>query len=222
MNRMLIIMIILFVWALPAAADFEGKVHTVANGNTVHVSRYGQPIKVTIRSIRPPNWDSKYADKARKGLEDLVKGEKVIVKTKDPGLIGGVYGDVVLKKGGANVAQELVRQGFARWDRNADPNNSTLARLESEAQEKGEGLWKDKKARPVSEDASGFARNDQKNRGALQVIKKDEKGRCIVPGSPDYKDLEDFTPYTNVRECRRAGGTITLPRIPLGKIKVVD
>jgi endonuclease YncB( thermonuclease family) len=201
-------------------ADFEGKVFSVVDGDTIHVSRFGQQVKVNIKAIKAPGWNSKYFRDAKKELEDIVKGERVTVKTKDHGLIGGVYGDVVLKSG-VNVAHAMVKKGYARWDRNADPGNSTLARFEQEARDQNAGLWRDRDAKPIAEDGSGFARNESKSTGVRQEIKKDKNGRCITPGSPDYEDLEDYTGYASMRECREGGGTFSLQDlpIPIGRIE---
>lgn len=205
---------------LDGFADFDGEVFSVSSADTIQVLRYGQPVRVKIAAIQSPPWSSKYAREAREELEDMVGGKDVTVKTEDLGLIGGVYGEVFLK-GGGNVGHRMVQEGLARWDRNADPNNTVLEQLEREARDAQVGLWRDSDA-VKSFDSEGFARNEDQFTGAVQVIKKDNKGRCITPGSPGYEDLEDYTGFSSIRACVDGGGKLTLPQIPIGRFKIID
>jgi TfoX/Sxy family transcriptional regulator of competence genes len=151
---------------------------------------------------------------------DMVSGEEVTVKTKDTVMFGTVYGEVFLK-GGGNVGHQLVKEGHARWDKNAEPTNTLLEKLEREARESGRGLWSDVDAVEQS-NAGDFFRTNKQNRGALQVVKKDREGRCIAPGSIGYDDLDDYTEFVSIQECQNAGGRLDLSGFPIGRIKIAD
>lgn len=215
--------LLLIFFLLPAIlmADFEGKVVSVSSGDTLIVERYGQPIQVHLRAIKAPNWGNRFGEQARRRLSKLVEGKKVTVKTNDLGIFAGVYGEVLLKQG-THINQLLVKEGLARWDRNADPGNDTLAVLEEEAQKARIGLWKDSDAKPIAESGSGFDRSGADEFSPIQAIKKDEKGRCHAPVSPQYENLEKYQTYHSLQECQASGGSLPWSSIPLGPIKILD
>jgi endonuclease YncB( thermonuclease family) len=126
--------------AVPASADFTGKVVAVSDGDTITVLRDRTQVKVRLHGIDCPETGQDFGSRAQQDTSRLAFGQVVTVRPRDTDRYGRTVAEVVLPDGRSRN-QELVRGGLAWWYRAYAPDDGTLARLEAEAKAAGRGLW---------------------------------------------------------------------------------
>jgi endonuclease YncB( thermonuclease family) len=134
------------VTTLANGREIKGQVIEIIDGNTLTVkSSENDLYKVVLYGIDCPELGQKYADKAKKCLEQLMKKKNVIVQVLGKDRAGNYVGIVTTDKN-VDPRIKLLEEGLA-WTSENEP----IADLESyrvAAQEKGRGLWKDKEPTP--------------------------------------------------------------------------
>ena len=130
--------------AKPAA--WEGKVVSVADGDTITVLRGKEQVRIRLDGVDTPEKRQAFGQKAKKFTAGMVAGKvvKVVPVTLDR------YGRTVARVylGKASLNEALVRAGFAWWYRKYAKDNKVLPKLEAAARKAGKGLWKDPKPTP--------------------------------------------------------------------------
>jgi micrococcal nuclease len=126
------------------AAEFQGKVVGVADGDTITVLRDRESVRVRLNGIDAPEQGQAFGNRAKQFTSSLAFGKVVTARVKDRDRYGRLVADVILPDG-RNLNHELVRTGFAWWFRRYAPNDRMLADLEAEAPEARRGLWADPK-----------------------------------------------------------------------------
>lgn len=135
---------IIFLFSLFHALQvqaFEGKVISIADGDTISVLHNGVPEKIRLNGIDCPEKNQAFGNNAKQFTGDMVFGKIVTIKEYAKDKYGRTIGDVFLPDG-KNLNKELVIAGFAWWYRQYS-NDRELEELEQEAKLSQRGLWSD-------------------------------------------------------------------------------
>lgn len=138
--RRLLCIIIALSFSLSAQA-FEGKVVSIADGDTISVMHDGVAEKIRLNGVDCPESGQAFGNKAKQFTGDMVFGKIVNVKEYGKDKYGRTIGDVFLPDG-KNLNKELIKAGFAWWYRKYS-NDNELKQLEQEAKLSKRGLWTD-------------------------------------------------------------------------------
>jgi endonuclease YncB( thermonuclease family) len=128
------------VFAVPARADFTGKVVAVADGDTVTILVERREVRVRLSGIDAPEHGQPHARAARQSLASLVAGRTVAVHGRGQDGYGRVLGE--LRVDALDVNAEQVRRGYA-WVFRRYSLDPYLLALEAEAKAARRGLWQD-------------------------------------------------------------------------------
>ena len=131
---------LLVIPCLAVSAEFQGKVVSIIDGDTISVLRDGQQVRVRLTAIAAPEKGQPYGKKAKRHVKDLVTGKSVTVKYESLDRYGRILGAVILPEG-TSLNHELVAKGLAWWYREYAPNDVTIIRLELEARRAKLGIW---------------------------------------------------------------------------------
>jgi micrococcal nuclease len=132
-----------FLVVVPAgiAADFEGKVVGVLDGDTIEVLHEKKPERIRLYGIDCPEKGQAFRQKAKQAASSLLFGKEVRIEShgrdKHRRTLGTVF------DGDLNVNQELVKEGWCWWFRKFVPKDQALKQLEQEAKKAKKGLWTD-------------------------------------------------------------------------------
>jgi endonuclease YncB( thermonuclease family) len=126
-----------------SAQDFEGKVVSIADGDTISVMHNGTPEKIRLNGIDCPEMGQPFGNNAKQFASDMVFGKVVTIKDLGKDKYGRTIGDVLLPDG-TNLNKELVVAGYAWWYRQYS-NDKELEQKEQEARSSKKGLWADSK-----------------------------------------------------------------------------
>src|SRR5688500_16965820 len=124
---------LLMVVPVGMAADFEGKVIGVVDGDTIEVLHENKPERIRLYGIDCPEKGQAFGQKAKQATSSLLFGKDVRIEThgrdKHRRTLGTVF------DGDLNVNQELVKKGWCWWFRKFVPKDQTLKQFEQEAKE---------------------------------------------------------------------------------------
>lgn len=121
--------------------DFEGKVVSVKDGDTVEVIRAGKAARVRLAEVDAPEKSQAYGQQAKRFLSELVFGKQVQVWVTDTDRYGRLVARLTLSDG-RDVNRELVKAGFAWWYKQYS-KDASLGALQDEARAAKRGLWAD-------------------------------------------------------------------------------
>lgn len=128
---------------------WKGKVVKVLDGDTLHVKKGKQIIKIRLYGVDCPEKRQRYGAEATKFVTQLFLNKKVRVETMHTDQYGRTVG--LVNAGRTMLNRELVRAGYA-WVYptycKEQPLCTELSRLEKKAQKKKKGVWQQK--RPVA------------------------------------------------------------------------
>lgn len=130
--------------AVPANADFSGKVVGVSDGDTLTVLRGRETVRVRLHGVDTPETAQPFGSVAKKRTSDLVFGKIVTVEIRDTDQYGRMVGWVTFADAkGEKVClnETLVADGCAWWYRYYAPRESSLKRAEGQARKAKRGLW---------------------------------------------------------------------------------
>ena len=133
---------LVLIGSLPlyAAESIEGKVVSVADGDTITVLENDTPIKVRLYGVDAPEKAQDFGTVSRKFTSDLCFGQEVSVDVTDTDRYGRKVGRVTLPDGRV-LNRELVKAGLAHWYAEYAPDDATLKELQAEAKAAKRGLW---------------------------------------------------------------------------------
>ncbi len=123
-----------------AAETIEGKVVSVADGDTITVLKDKQQIKVRLHGVDAPEKAQDFGTASRTFTSDLCFGTEVTVEVKDTDRYGRKVGIVTLPDGRV-LNQELLKAGLAHWYEAYARNDTTLKGLQEEAKSAKRGVW---------------------------------------------------------------------------------
>ena len=127
-----------------AAADFEGRVVGIADGDTLTVLHEREQTKVRLAEIDAPEKAQPFGQRSRQSLAELCSQQPVRVADKGRDRYGRTIGRVWCA--GVDANAEQVRRGMA-WVYDRYAADQALYALQAEARAAHRGLWVD--AHPV-------------------------------------------------------------------------
>jgi endonuclease YncB( thermonuclease family) len=133
-----LIVLILFL-ALQGEESFKDRVIGVTDGDTIVVlTEKNQQVKIRLEGIDCPESGQEFGSRAKEVTVDLCFQKDVTIEKTGEDLYGRTLGYVYV--GDLCVNKELLRLGMA-WHFKKYNKDPELARIETEAREKGIGLW---------------------------------------------------------------------------------
>jgi micrococcal nuclease len=124
------------------AADFNGQVVGVLDGDTIEVLYNNRTERIRLHGIDCPEKGQAFGKRAKQAAADLVFGKSVVLQTHGKDKYGRTIADVLLADG-LNVNQELVREGWCWWYEKHAPKDHALEQSQQEAKQAKRGLWSD-------------------------------------------------------------------------------
>ncbi|EOA2953834.1 TPA: thermonuclease family protein [Yersinia enterocolitica] len=121
------------------AAEIQGKVIRVLDGDTIDVLQDKKPVRVRLLNIDAPEKKQAYGSWSTNQLKDLVAGQPVTVTYTQKDRYGRVLGRVVTTNG--TEANRYMVQSGAAWVYERYNTDNALPALQREAQEQKRGLW---------------------------------------------------------------------------------
>jgi micrococcal nuclease len=113
--------------------------HNVVDGDTVDVrDPWGKMIRIRFSEIDAPEHDQEYGQKAKRFLDGLTSGKHVVIETAKLDKHGRSVSKIMVE--GKDVAETLIKYGMA-WQYTRYSDDSHLAELQKNAQDKKIGLW---------------------------------------------------------------------------------
>ncbi len=142
----IIIFLLCLITTLPSlvdAADFRGKVAGVIDGDTIKVMRDGQEVIIHLAGIDCPEKEQPFGNEAKLFTSDRLNSDQLVtVKVKTTDKHGRVVADVILTNE-VNLSLQILRAGFAWWDRKQAKYDRALEGMEAKAKASKKGLWAD-------------------------------------------------------------------------------
>jgi endonuclease YncB( thermonuclease family) len=128
-----------------AAADLQGRVVGVPDGDTLIIRVDGKSVRVGLDGVDAPELGQAYGKSARRSLAELCRGKEASVVERGKDEAGRILASVRCGEVDANAEQ--VRRGMA-WVRSTYlPLGSPLYEFETNARLRRVGLWR--AAKPV-------------------------------------------------------------------------
>lgn len=134
---------------LPAtlcAAQIQGKVIRVLDGDTIEVLQGRQPVRVRLLNIDAPEKKQPFGRWSTNQLKSLLAGQSVTVSYTQTDRYGRVLGRVVTANGTEANRQQVLKGAAWVYDRYNTDNS--LPALQREAQTQKRGLWADNQPVP--------------------------------------------------------------------------
>jgi endonuclease YncB( thermonuclease family) len=137
---LVILLVVLLLPALTLAAELQGRVVGVHDGDTFTLLQDGnQQTRVRLAEIDAPESKQPYGNKAKQELSSLIFGKTVTVTIQDTDRYGRTVGRVFINS--LDVNAEMIRRGAA-WVYRKYAKDQTLFPLEAQAKQEKRGLWK--------------------------------------------------------------------------------
>lgn len=122
-----------------APESFEARIVSARSATIFRINTGENERTLFLFGVTSPPKDTSDATRARARAELMALGQSVRVVVRDDST-PILYGDVLLP-GGKNLAHELLRSGWARWDETRAPEDEALAALQDRAKAEGAGIW---------------------------------------------------------------------------------
>lgn len=139
----------LFVVVLPAtlcAAEIQGKVIRVLDGDTIAVLQDKKPVRVRLANIDAPEKKQAYGRWSTNQLKSLIAAQPVTVTYTQSDRYGRIIGRVFMTNG-IEANRFMVKSGAA-WVYERYNTDDELPALQLEAQKMKRGLWADSQPLP--------------------------------------------------------------------------
>jgi endonuclease YncB( thermonuclease family) len=137
---LVVLLVVLLLPALTLAAELQGRVVGVHDGDTFTLLQDGnQQTRVRLAEIDAPESKQPYGNKAKQELSSLIFGKMVTVTIQDTDRYGRTVGRVYANT--LDVNAEMIRRGAA-WVYRKYAKDQTLYPLEAQAKQEKRGLWK--------------------------------------------------------------------------------
>lgn len=144
-----------------AAADLEGRVIAVPDGDTLTIRARGENFRVGLDGVDAPEIGQAYGKSARRSLAQLCRGKDASVVERGKDEDGRILGSV--RCGEVDVNAEQVRRGLAWVHLRYLPLGSPLYEFEANARLRRVGLWRAAKPVPPWEWRAGNAKKGGKS-----------------------------------------------------------
>ncbi|WP_168402991.1 thermonuclease family protein [Erwinia amylovora] len=123
------------------AAQFQGKVIRVLDGDTIEVLQNKAPVRIRLLNIDAPEKKQPYGRWSGEQLKALIASQPVTVSYDHKDRYGRVLGRVVAADG-TEANRYMVQQGAA-WVYGRYNTDTSLPPLQRKAQVQKRGLWAD-------------------------------------------------------------------------------
>jgi len=147
MKRIIPILIFILLFSCTSSQrsfNFENEIHgivsKVVDGDTVYVSVMTNTLKVRLADIDAPEKKQQYGQEAKIFVKNLSLNKEVVIHLKGIDRYGRTIGTVVVVTNGANLNQELLKNGWAYWYKQYS-TNVNLGILEGQARSNKMGIW---------------------------------------------------------------------------------
>ncbi|HBJ35564.1 MAG TPA: nuclease, partial [Planctomycetaceae bacterium] len=120
--------------------EFQGKVVSVADGDTVTVLVNKEQVRVRLEGIDAPESNQSFGARAKQALSGLVFGKTVTIKKTGTDRFGRTLG--VIMVGDLDANAKMIEDGWA-WHYKQYNQENRLAQLEDAARQAKRGLWAD-------------------------------------------------------------------------------
>lgn len=121
------------------AAEIQGKVIRVLDGDTIEVLQEKKPIRIRLLNIDAPEKNQPFGNWSTNQLKNLIAEQPVTVTYTQEDRYGRVLGLVVTTNG--TEANRYMVQSGAAWVYERYNTDSALPAMQREAQEQKRGLW---------------------------------------------------------------------------------
>ena len=139
LNKIITLTFCFFLSGSLVAAEIQGKVIRVLDGDTIDVLQDKKPVRVRLLNIDAPEKKQAYGSWSTNQLKALVAGQPVTVTYTQKDRYGRVLGRVVTTNG--TEANRFMVQSGAAWVYERYNTDNALPALQREAQEQKRGLW---------------------------------------------------------------------------------
>jgi len=192
------------------AALIEGKVVAIKEGDVIVVRVKNRPIALRIYGIDCPELPQEFGEEAKDYTFRKCFNRDVTYRMRGMDKEGRTIAEVQLPKN-SNLGWEILRSGFAWWDRENAPKQEVLGKLEEEARQAKRGLWakpnptspwdwRQEKARKEHEAAAGPNRHRTKPKDRK---KEPEKQGPPGTGKVDMVYISKRNRHYHRDSCRR-------------------
>lgn len=134
---------------LPAtlcAAQIQGKVIRVLDGDTIEVLQEQQPVRVRLLNIDAPEKKQPFGRWSTNQLKAILAGQSVTVSYTQTDRYGRILGRVITANGTEANRQQVLKG--AAWVYERYNTDNSLPALQREAQTQKRGLWADNQPVP--------------------------------------------------------------------------
>jgi micrococcal nuclease len=132
------VIVILLSFPFYCFSQLEGRVVSVADGDTFTMLVNNEQIKIRLHGIECPEKSQDFGQVAKEFLSGYVFGKVVTVQNMDTDRYGRTIGMVTID--GTNVNEELLKAGLA-WHYVKYDENPKWGQLEKTAKKEKKGLW---------------------------------------------------------------------------------
>ncbi|EBV4421841.1 micrococcal nuclease [Salmonella enterica subsp. enterica serovar Napoli] len=139
------LLVILFSGSL-CAAEIQGKVIRVLDGDTIEVLQENKPVRVRLANIDAPEKKQAYGRRSTNQLKSLIAAQPVTVTYTQSDRYGRIIGRVFMTNG-IEANRFMVKSGAA-WVYELYNTDDELPALQLKAQKMKRGLWADSQPRP--------------------------------------------------------------------------
>ncbi|EBB2472662.1 micrococcal nuclease [Salmonella enterica] len=138
-------LVILFSGSL-FAADIQGKVIRVLDGDTIEVLQDKTPVRIRLANIDAPEKKQAFGRWSTNQLKGLVAAQSVTVMYTQTDRYGRIIGRVFTTNG-TEASRFMVKSGAA-WVYDKYNSDNSLPALQQEAKDHRRGLWADSNPMP--------------------------------------------------------------------------
>jgi endonuclease YncB( thermonuclease family) len=138
MMRYLQCVLLLSLFGIAQAEEFDAKVIAVMDGDTVLLLRDGKKIRVRLVNIDAPESNQEFGKESRQSLADKVLKKQVHVNSQAIDSYGRMIAEINVDGKSVNEAQ--VNDGMA-WEYSHYHSNKRYLSLSKQAQQARRGLW---------------------------------------------------------------------------------
>lgn len=139
------LLVILFSGSL-CAAEFQGKVIRVLDGDTIEVLQDKTPVRIRLANIDAPEKKQPFGRWSANQLKGLVAAQTVTVTYTQTDRYGRIIGHVFTTNG--TEASRFMVQSGAAWVYERYSTDKALPALQREVQTQKRGLWADSQPVP--------------------------------------------------------------------------
>lgn len=146
LNKIIILVFCFFLTGSLVAAEIQGKVIRVLDGDTIEVLQDKTPVRIRLANIDAPEKKQTFGRWSTNQLKGLVAAQPVTVTYTQTDRYRRIIGRVFTTNG--TEASRFMVQSGAAWVYDKYNSDNSLPDLQRAAQEQKRGLWADSNPMP--------------------------------------------------------------------------